>query len=175
MECTLDMRDLWYAVLEDEEYTALGSAAEHTRRSRKAKSFVLFHISPKLHESFLDLKTAKELWTAVKNRFTQSSKGRNAALNMSLISAKQRGGEKMAEYISRLEGLVRELRERCNEKVSDGMLAGILMGGVPPKYAQTISALRCLHSLEVKSLKQKLIAAEDRLLPDSERGFDKPR
>jgi hypothetical protein len=88
---------------------------------------------------------------------------------MSLISAKQRGGEKMAEFISCLEGHVRELCDRCGEKVSDGMLAGILMSGVLSKYAETISALRCLDTLKVETLKQKLIAAEDRMRTDSER------
>jgi hypothetical protein len=175
IECALDMRDLWCAVEDDEEYKALSTDPERTRKSRKAKSFILFHISPNIRDSFLVSKTAKELWTTVKDRFKQTSNDRNAALHMSLISAKQRGGEKMAEFISRLEGHVRELRDRCGEKVSDGMLAGILMSGVLPKYAETISALRCLDTLKVETLKQTLIAAEDRMSTDSEGVRDKPR
>jgi hypothetical protein len=47
IQCALDMRDLWSAVEEDEEYKALSADSERTRKGRKAKSFILFHISPR--------------------------------------------------------------------------------------------------------------------------------
>jgi hypothetical protein len=162
------MRDLWCAVIEDEEFRALKDDATRKRQSRKARSFLLFYISQKLRESVIGATTAKELWDLLKNRFNKHSDDRTATLHQQLTSASQRPGERMAEYLSRLEGIVRELKESCNEKVSDGMLVGILLNGVSPVYNETIAALRCLDALKLDTLKQKLIAAEDRL-SDSKR------
>lgn len=169
VQCALDMRDLWSAVLEDEEHAALTSDEQRARKSRKARSFLLFYISPNLRDSVLHTTTAKQLWTRLEELYRQTSEDRNATLHQSLISAKQRSSEKMAEYISRLEGYVRELRERCNERISDAMFVGVMMNGVLPKYCDVISALRCLDSLQPESLKQKLIAAEERVATDPDR------
>jgi hypothetical protein len=137
MECTLDMRDVWCAELEDEEYTALGSAAERTRRSRKANSFVQFHISPKLRESFLDLKNAKELWRAVKIVYTVVERSQSHPEYVALICEAKRGRENGGMHFPPRRSGSRTTRRMQREGL-DGMLAGILMGGVFPKYAETI-------------------------------------
>jgi gag-polypeptide of LTR copia-type/Zinc knuckle len=175
VECVLDMRDLWSAVLEDEEFLALKDDATRKRQSRKARSFLLFHVSPKLRESVIGAATAKELWDSLKDRFNKKSSDRTATLHQQLTSAAQRTGEKMPEYLSRLEGLVRELKESCNETVSDGMLVGILMNGVLPVHNETITALRCLDALKLDSLKQKLIAAEERMSDSQRRESNKDK
>jgi hypothetical protein len=44
---------------------------------------------------------------------------------------------------------VRELKEGCDETVSDGMVVGILLNGVSPVHNETINGLRCLDTLKM--------------------------
>lgn len=104
--------------------------------------------------------TAKSVWDTLKDRYRRQSDDRSATLNQQLSGDKQRPGEKMPEFLSRIEGYVHELKDSCNESVSDGMLVGILMNGMLPVHNGTIEALRCLDGLKLEPLKQKLIAAE---------------
>jgi hypothetical protein len=80
-----------------------------------------------------------------------------------LVSAKQTSGERMPEFLSRVEGYVRELKDGCDETVSDGIVMGILMQGALPAFEDTISALRCLDELKLDVVKRKLIATEQHL------------
>jgi hypothetical protein len=130
IECILDMRDLWCAVTEDAEYQALKDDTERAKKSRKAKSLLLLNIYPKLREAVIGMKTAKEAWDALKTRYHSSTEDRKAMLLQQLVSAKQKSGEKVPEFLSRVEGYVRELKEGCNETVSDAIIMGILMQGV---------------------------------------------
>jgi hypothetical protein len=163
IECILDMRDLWCAVTEDNEYRALKDDAERAKKSRKAKGFILLNISPKLREAVIGMTTAKEVWDALKTRYQSSTEDRKASLLQQLVSAKQMSGEKMPEFLSRVEGYVRELKDGCNEPVSDGIVMGILMQGVLPAFQDTIAALRCLDNLKLEVVKRKLITTEHSL------------
>jgi hypothetical protein len=144
IECALDMRDLWCAALEDEEYQAPTEDAARKRQSRKARNFLLFHISPKLRESVIGAATAKELCALLKDRFNKQSTERTATLHQQLTSAAQRPGEKMPEYLSRLEGIVRELKDGCNETVSAaGTCTYILNGEKMLQYASASCFVAC--------------------------------
>jgi hypothetical protein len=107
--------------------------------------------------------TAEELWDLLTSRFKSKSSDRTASLHQRLTSATQRAGEKMPEFLARIEVIVRELKEGCDETVSDSMVVGILLNGVSSVCNETINALRCLDSLKLDELKQKLIAAEERM------------
>jgi hypothetical protein len=53
---------------------------------------------------------------------------------------------------------VRELKEGCDETVSDGMVVGVLLSGVSPLHNETINGLRHLDTLKLDILKQNLVA-----------------
>jgi hypothetical protein len=133
---------------------------ERSKKSRIPKSLLLLNFSPNLREAIINMITAKEVWDALKTRYHSSTEDRKAMLLQQQVSAKQKSGDKVTEFRSRVEGYVPEVKEGCNEAVSDAIIIGILMQGVLPAFQDTVTALRCLDNLKVVNIKRKLVAFE---------------
>lgn len=163
-EAALCCKNLWGAVEEDAEFRGL-DAADRKKLRREAYGFLVLCISPKVRECVLhgsDTDTPKKLWESLASKFEQRSDERMACLVEQLTSATQKHGESVATFISRVEELQRRLKEGHSENVSDGMMLGIILKGVSSKFDATVEALRCMDSLKLDGVKNKLIAADAR-------------
>jgi hypothetical protein len=166
-EAALCVKGLWPAVEEDAEFRAFDEA-ERKRKQREARGFLILCISPQVRDGIVALKTPKEIWEKLRERFCQKTNERKADLIERLTSAEQSSGESVATFVNRVETLKRRLKEEHSEEVSDGLLMGIILKGISSRFAPTIEALRCLDNLALKTVKDKLIAADERMR--SERG-----
>ena len=71
--------------------------------------------------------------------------------------------------MNRVETLRRRLSEEHAEAITDSIVMGILLKGVASRFAHTIEALRCLDNLRLDTVKDKLIAADERMKNNEER------
>ena len=161
-EAALCLKGLWGAVEEDSEFLAL-DANQKKKKQREARGFLILCISPLIRERIVVTDTPKKIWEGLQSRFCQTTTERKASLVEQLTRAEQKSGESVATFIGRVETLQRRLLEGHSETVSDDILVGILLKGVASKFQQTIEALRCMDTLTLRLVKDKLIAADDRM------------
>lgn len=168
-EAALCVKGLWPAVEEDEEFRAL-DAQEKKKKQREARGFLILCISPQLRNGVIAEDTPKKIWDKLRTRFCQQTNERKADLIDRLTSAEQKKGETIATFVSRVEMIQRRLKEEHSETISDSLVMGILLRGASNRFATTIEALRCLDNLTLVTVKDKLVAADERMR--SERSDD---
>jgi transposase InsO family protein len=170
-EAALAVKGLWSVIEEDEEFRALDAKAQR-KKQQEARGYLILFISQSVRERVIAEPTPKKMWEKLYERFSQKTDERKASLIEQLTSAEQKRDESVAAFVARVETLQRRLKEGHNEAVSDSVLMGILLKGISSKFGQTIEALRCLENLKLETVKDKLIAADERMWNSGEGSRD---
>ena len=165
-EAALSVKGLWSTVEEDEEFRAL-DAPVRKKKQREARGYLILWISAEVRDGIVAADTPKKIWDALKTRFCQKTNERKADLIERITSAEQQNDESAATFVNRVETLRRRLKEEHSEEISDSIAMGILLKGVASRFSQTIEALRCIDNLMLATVKDKLIAADERMKADT--------
>ena len=135
----------------------------HKKKQGEARGFLILCTSPQLRNGVIAEDTPKKIWDKLRTRFCQQTNERKADLIDRLTSAEQKKGETIATFVSRVEMIQRRLKEEHSETISDSLVMGILLRGASNRFATTIEALRFLDSLTLVTVKDKLVAADERM------------
>jgi hypothetical protein len=131
MQSYLEDQELWAAV-EGKEADA--------KKILKAKAKIVLSLHKSMYVHIQGLKTAKEVWDALKKAFDDKGLSRRIHLLTTLITTRMDECSNVEEYVSTIIMTSHRLNG-IGFKISDEMVGCILLAGLPEKYKPMIMGL----------------------------------
>lgn len=128
---------------------------------KKAKSYLLMSLDNQHVKLVLSCSTAKEIWDRLSAIHKQKSSTSKIVLQTQFFDARMNQGEKVAEYISRIEYLASQLKD-AGEEVKDSTLVGKIVSGLPETYSSFMSSWMGMDAanMTLNNLLPRLMAEE---------------
>jgi gag-polypeptide of LTR copia-type len=118
IKCELTLRELW-EVIEPDPASGLTGATTMRKKEAKAQAFIMIHLEERYQATVDDMNSAKEMWTFLERLFKARLKDRAVDLRREFFTSKQKTEELAMELVARVETRGRELRDACQQTVSD--------------------------------------------------------
>lgn len=137
------------------------NAAVWESMNRKVKSYLLNSLDTKHVKLVLGCKTAKEIWKRLEEVHTQRSVSAKIVLQTQFFDAKMQPGEKVSDYVTRVEYLNNQLHD-LGEKIPDTTVVGKIVSGLTESYSNFMSSWTLVPANEqtLSNLLSRLMAEE---------------
>lgn len=135
----------------------LDGTEEDSTLVAKAKAKLVLTLDPSLFMHVKEAKTAKEVWTRIKQLYDDSGFTRKIGLLRNLISLRLECCESMESYVNQVVETSQKLR-RTGFKIDEEWVGSLLLAGLPEKFAPMIMAVE--HSgitITTDTIKTKLL------------------
>ena len=130
----------------------------------KAMSIITSTMDNDQVENVITCNSAKEVWDKLSSLHEQKSESSKIVLMQRFLDCKMDSNESVTKYVTRLENMVRVLKD-VGENVSDVSLMAKILGGLTSKYNAFISAWDSVESSKqtIELLQERLIKEEGRM------------
>lgn len=170
VEAVLDSKDLWEAV--DDGWTEQELEEDCTEDERKANkkalAFIKRHVENIHLESIGSIKSAKEAWDTLKTNFTVKDEYQQLLMMKALLRMEKDNKTPVAEYVTQVVTVHRELSESGLVEFSSRTVALIVLMGLPNAYKDCVRVLTRDPNLSIKTLIPTLKAEETKIGMDRE-------
>jgi hypothetical protein len=142
--------------------TAAKAAIDSYRKRRALAAHLLsYTCTPNVQIHIRDLEDPKEIWDTLLTRldFTASETGR-AAILTKFLNTRPESGEKVGEYIARLQSYQAQLHG-TEQAISDGLLKTRIYDTVPSQFKTLIINLRHQPDITVEKIIARLSLDEE--------------
>jgi hypothetical protein len=160
MRCALILEDLGDVVVHG---TAEDDAMRTVSKDAKAHALLTMFMEKEYQRYVAAHRNARDVWLGLRELFKSKSKDKVMDLWRELFCCDQKPGESCLEYIVRVEDLSRELKDGCDQVVTDEMLCGALVDGTRKEYKATLEALRIAGKLKLEKAKSELLTVDNLL------------
>lgn len=106
----------------------------------KAKAKLVLTLDTSLFVHIREAKTAKELWTMLKNLYDDKGFTRKIGLLRTLISLRLENSDSMESYVNEVIETSQKLR-RTGFNIDDEWIDSLLLAGLPEKFSSMIMAV----------------------------------
>ncbi|KAH1108519.1 hypothetical protein J1N35_012287 [Gossypium stocksii] len=137
------------------------SAQVFKQQDRFLTSWLLSTISASLLPSFIDAKSACDVWTTAMDLFAANTGAKQSRLRHELHSLKK-GNMSVTTYVARIKNLC-ALLETSGSRISDEEKIEIMLAGLPPEFEAVVSSASLLTGLlSFQRLVNALVECESR-------------
>lgn len=128
---------------------------------RKAKSYLLMSLDNQHVKLVLSCTSAKEIWARLSDIHEQKSSANKILLQTQFFDARMNQGEKVSDYIARVEFLASQLND-LGEPVANSTLVGKIVSGLTESYSSFMSSWLSMRPEEMTltNLLPRLMAEE---------------
>lgn len=138
---------------------SLGRAFE--KKDNVAMHLIVSFISDEFLEVVREKSNAKEMWEALQKTFGKSGATSQHVLRRKLNNMKMTEGENMKEFLSRFDGVVRELKA-AGGKLEECDIISHLTINLPVSYDPLVTALENIDGLTLEMVKSRLLMEEEK-------------
>ncbi len=169
IEHILALKDLENFLIDDPpsgENVMPTETTQWKRKDKKAQAIIGLTLSDDLLENVREVKTAKEMWQAIKNVFERHTLLNKLAARRKFYTATKNESESVLQFANRIRQLSATLAT-MNVTISESEKAMALLNGLPDEYRALISALDAVDSDESEfkweHVKSRVLQEEQRI------------
>ncbi len=170
IEHVLALKDLDDFLVDDpprNEHANPTEILQWKRKDKKAQAIIGLTLSDDLLQNTREVKTAKEMWEAIKNVFERQTLLNKLAARRKFYTASKEESESVLQFANRIRQLFATLAT-MNVIISESEKAMALLNGLPDEYRALISALDAVDSdeseLQWEHVKSRVLQEEQRIL-----------
>jgi len=169
IEHYLTLKDLENFLEDDPPSEESSSSAEilaWENKDKKARAMIGLSLSDDLLENVREVKTTKEMWSAIKNVFERHTLLNKLSARKKFYTAIKSENESILQFSNRIRHLAATLKS-MNVLISGSEMAMALLNGLPEDYNALISALDAIdedeNELDFEFIKSRIMQEEQRI------------
>ncbi|UYV62445.1 hypothetical protein LAZ67_2000623 [Cordylochernes scorpioides] len=171
IEALLDSRDIFDNVINNPKSTKddkNGDAFnEWTKKNKQALGIIILSLSSDQAIAYKGIKNAQELWNAIKLRYEGEAEYKSMNLMLDLTRLEKKYDESIEGYLTRSQGISRQLIE-MGKAITDKEIIRYILEGLPDKYNNVITSILANRNMDFNGMRKiywtlkKEIQKEDR-------------
>ncbi|UYV73744.1 hypothetical protein LAZ67_11000678, partial [Cordylochernes scorpioides] len=165
IEALLDSRDIFDDVINNPKPTKddkNGDAFnEWTKKNKQALGIIILSLSSDQAIAYKGIKNAQELWNAIKLRYEGEAEDKSMNLMLELTRLKKKYDESIEGYLTRSQGISRQLIE-MGKAITDKKIIRYILEGLPDKYNNVITSILANRNMDFNGMRQNLLDFEKR-------------
>ncbi|UYV60352.1 hypothetical protein LAZ67_1000919 [Cordylochernes scorpioides] len=165
IEALLDSRDIFDDVINNPKPTKddkNGDAFnEWTKKNKQALGIIILSLSSDQAIAYKGIKNAQELWNAIKLRYEGEAEDKSMNLMLELTRLKKKYDESIEGYLTRCQGISRQLIE-MGKAITDKEIIRYILEGLPDKYNNVITSILANRNMDFNGMRQNLLDFEKR-------------